>query len=412
MWTLAFLLLSASVAPQPAYDLLLRSGHVIDPKNNVSKVMDVAIAGGKIARVAEGIPASQAKIVADVAGLYVTPGLIDIHAHVYTGTPKRAAVQRDTNVQADVVSFRSGVTTLVDAGTSGWRTFPDFREHVIDRVATRVLAMLNVSANGMGSGSEDDPEDMHPEAAAAVAKANSDVVVGFKSAHYAGPGWHSIDNAVKAGALADMPVMVDFGQVTEVRNLDALLGDKLRPGDIYTHCYSGHRDELLHGKVNPAMDAGRKRGIFFDVGFGAASFYWYVAVPFFERKFQPDSISTDIHIRSINAGMKDMLQCMSKILNLGATLEEVIRMSTINPAKQIKRPQLGTLDPGSEADVAVLRLDKGSFGLLDSAGARYPGNRLLGCEMTIRAGKVVWDLNGRAAGDWKSFPYRRRPSSR
>ena len=411
--TLAMALAVSLAAQQPAYDLLLRGGHVIDPKNNISRVMDVAVAGGKIARVAENIPAAQAKTVADVAGLYVTPGLIDIHAHVYTGTPKRAVAPRDTNVPADIISFRSGVTTVVDAGTSGWKTFPDFKQHVIVKAATRILAMLNIAGDGMGTGaSENDPKNFDAEATAKVARENSDIVVGFKSAHYAGPGWASIDAAVTAGKLADMPVMVDFGSVTAERNLDVLLRDKLRAGDIYTHCYSGHRDELLHGKVNPAMEAGRKRGIIFDVGFGAASFYWYVAVPLVEQKFLPDSISTDIHIRSINAGMKDMTQTMSKILALGVPLDQVIRMSTFNPAKQIKKPQLGNLDIGAEADIAVLRMDKGSYGLTDSAGARYPGNRLLACELTVRKGALVWDLNGRASLDWKSFPYRRRPNSR
>jgi dihydroorotase len=331
---------------------------------------------------------------------------------VFTGTPLRASLRADSNVQADVISFRSGVTTLVDAGTSGWRTFPEFKKHVIDRVETRVLAMLNIVSDGMGGAAgENDPSSMDAEATARVAKEYREIVVGIKSAHYAGPGWHSIDNSVKAGNLADIPVMVDFGTVTAERNLDVLLRDKLRPGDIYTHCYSGHRDELLHGRTNPAMEAGRKRGIFFDVGFGAASFYWFVAVPLTQQKFFPDSISTDIHLRSVNAGMKDMLQAMSKILALGAPLEEVIRMSTVNPARQIKRPKLGTLDVGAEADIAVLRLDRGKFGLLDSAGARYAGDRLLANEMTVRAGKVVWDLNGRAAQDWKTFPYRKRPDA-
>jgi dihydroorotase len=256
---------------------------------------------------------------------------------------------------------------------------------------------------------ENDPSGMDAEASARMANENPEYVVGFKSAHYAGPGWASIDNAVKAGNLANVPVMVDFGTITKDRNLDGLLRERLRPGDIYTHCYSGHRLEVLpDDKVNPAMMAGRQRGIFYDIGFGQASFYWYVAVPSYDQRFYPDSISTDLHVRSMNAGMKDMLQCMSKILALGSSLEDVIRMSTINPARQIKRPQLGNLDPGAEADVAVLRLDKGNFGLLDSAGARYPGKSLLAAEMTIRKGEVVWDLNGRAAKDWKDFPYRRR----
>jgi dihydroorotase len=397
-------------AQQPAYDLLLKGGHVIDPKNNISGVMDVAVADGRVALVRENISPALAKRVVPVSGLYVTPGLIDIHVHVYTGTALRAAAKTDNSVQADAFTFRTGVTTVVDAGTAGWRNFPDFRDRVIRKAKTRVLAMLNISGGGIGSAAgEDDPADMDPEAAAKMAKENADVVVGFKSAHYAGPGWHSIDSAVRAGNLANMPVMVDFGSITKERNLDVLLRDKLRPGDIYTHMYSGHRLEVLHDDtLNPAMEAGRKRGIFFDVGFGQASFYWYVAVPAYRQKFFPDSISTDLHARSMNAGMKDMLHCMSKILNLGSSLEDVIRMSTVQPARQIKRPQLGSLDVGSEADIAVLRLDRRDIGLVDSAGARYPGNRVLAAEMTIRKGEVVWDLSGRAAPDWKAYPYRRR----
>jgi dihydroorotase len=241
-----------------------------------------------------------------------------------------------------------------------------------------------------------------------MARQHSDIVVGFKTAHYSGEGWPSVDGAVAAGKLTNLPVMVDFGYITEYRNLDVLLRDKLRPGDIYTHCYSGHRDELLDGKVNPAMIAGRKRGIFFDVGHGGGSFYWNIAVPAFQQGFLPDSISTDLHTGSMNAGMKDMTNVMSKILNLGASLPDVIRMSTWTPAQMIKRPSLGHLDAGAEADVTVLRLERGDFGFVDAAGARMSGTQRLVAEMTVRAGNVVWDLNGRAAQDWKSFPYRKR----
>jgi dihydroorotase len=206
--------------------------------------------------------------------------------------------------------------------------------------------------------------------------------------------------------------MVDFGEDTEQRSLDVLLRDKLRPGDIYTHCFSGHRKELLHGKLNPAMIDGRKRGIYFDIGFGQASFYWYVAVPALNQGFYPDSISTDIHRRSLHGGMKSMLQCMSKIFNLGVPLEEVVAMSTYTPAKIIKHPELGHLDVGAEADVTVLRLDRGSFRLLDSAQAWYLGDRMLRCELTIRAGKVMYDRGGLTSVNWRSFPYRRDEDSR
>src|SRR2546422_5832089 len=214
--------------------------------------------GRKIARVAANIPASDAKKTVDAAGLYVTPGLIDLHTHVYTRADVKALVAGENNVQPDAFSFRSGVTTMVDAGTSGWRTFPQFRERIIDRAKTRVLALLNIAGYGMGTGKENEVAELDADAAASMAKANADVIIGFKSAHFNGPGWESVENAVKAGKLADLPVMIDFGYTNQQRNINTLLLDKLRPGDIYTHCYSGHREELLeNGKVNPAMVAGR-----------------------------------------------------------------------------------------------------------------------------------------------------------
>ena len=155
------------------------------------------------------------------------------------------------------------------------------------------------------------------------------------------------------------------------------------------------------------MDAGRKRGIIFDLGHGAGSFYWYVAVPAYQERFYPDSISTDLHLNSMNAGMKDIANVMSKVLNLGSPLAEVVRMTTWNPAKEIKRRELGNLDQGSVADIAVLRLERGQFGFVDSAGARKSGTQAIRCEMTLREGKVMWDLNGRASQDWKTFPYKK-----
>jgi len=402
----AVLILAMTVLAQPRsrYDLLLKGGHVIDPKNNRNGPMDVAIENGKVARVAPNIPASEAAKTVDVSGLYVTPGLIDIHVHVYLWREAGGEA-----VQPDAFSFRAGVTTMVDAGSAGAKTFDDFRDRIIRHSKTRVLAFLNIASAGMGTGHEDDAEGLDAAAAARVAKANSDLIVGFKSAHYAGPGWESVANAVKAGEMTGLPVMVDFGRINSVRNLNTLFLDKLRSGDIYTHCYSGHRQELLEsGKLNPVMEAGRKRGIIFDLGHGAGSFYWYVAVPAYAERFFPDSVSTDLHLNSMNAGMKDFTNTMSKLLTLGSSLADVVRMSTWNPAKEIKRPTLGNLDVGSEADIAVLSLRRGSFGFVDSAGARRAGNQLLTCELTLRGGKVVWDLNGRASLDWEKFPYKKQ----
>lgn len=397
------LIVAALAAAQPKYDLLLKNAHVIDPKSNASARQDVAILGGKIAQRAPNIPGGDARQTVDLTGLYLTPGLIDLHVHVYLW--KQAGGEA---VQPDAFSFRTGVTTMVDAGSAGASNFDDFRDRIVKHSKTRVLAFLNIAKAGMGTGHEDDPQGLDSAAAVRTAKANPDLIVGFKSAHYAGPAWESIDAAVKAGNETKMPVMVDFGRVNAVRNLNALLLDKLRPGDIYTHCYSGHRKELLDtGKINPALEAGRKRGVIFDIGHGAASFYWYVAVPAYQQGFRPDSISTDLHVNSMNAGMKDMANTMAKLLNLGSPLEEVIRMSTWNPAKQINRPALGNLDIGAEADIAVFRLDKGNFGLIDSAGARKAADRLLTCELTLKSGKVMWDLNGRASADWTTFPYKK-----
>ena len=403
-----FVLVLSPVLGAQTYDLLLKGGHVIDPKNKINAPMDVAVASGKIARVAANIPAAQAKKTIDVAGLTVAPGFIDIHVHVYA-RPENTSVARDSNVQPDAFSFRSGVTTMVDAGTSGADNFPDFRRRVIDKVQTRVLALLNIAAAGMGTGKEDELAGLDVDAAVKMTKANPGVIVGFKSAHYAGPGWESIEAAVKAGKAVDMPVMVDFGYLNQIRSLSGLLLDKLRAGDIYTHCYSGHREELLeNGKVNPVMIAARKRGVFFDIGHGSGSFYWYVAVPAYEQGFYPDSISTDLHTGSMNSGMKDMANTMSKMLNLGSPLDQVIQMSTWNPAREIKRADLGHLDVGAEADVAVVRVDRGKFGFIDSAGAGHAGDKLIVTELTLRKGRVVWDLNARASESWKSFRYEKK----
>lgn len=408
---IALPLFAALALAQPPYDLLIKGGHVIDPKNNIDGVADVAVAGGKIAKVAPGIPESDAKKVARVPGLYVTPGLVDIHVHVYAGTGLKGVLTGDSSVYPDGFSFRSGVTTMVDAGTSGWRNFPDFRQRVIDRARTRVLALLNIVGGGMGVTSEHDPNDMDPEALVRVARQHPGVVVGVKTAHFNGPGWPAVDGAVKAGNTLKMPVMVDFGYINEERNLKILMEQKLRPGDIYTHCYSNYREEMIGGKLNPAMVNGRKRGIIFDVGHGGGSFFWNIAVPAFEQGLVADSISTDLHTGSMNAGMKDMTNVMSKMLNLGMSLQQVIRASTWNPAREVQRTDFGALDVGAEADIAVLAVQKGAFGLVDSAGARKAGDQLIVAEMTVRKGAVVWDRNGWASTDWKSFVYRGRDAA-
>ena len=403
------LLLAAAVsvtAAEPKYDLLLRGGHVIDPRNGLDAVRDVAIAGGKIAAVAPRIEPADAFKTIDVSGLYVTPGLVDIHVHVFAGTGEKGSYAGDNSVYPDGFTLRAGVTTVADAGCAGWRNFEEFKTRIIDRAKTRVLAFLNIVGNGMRGGPwEQDLTDMAAVPAGVMARKYPGVIVGIKTAHYAGPEWTPVEHAVEAGTIAEIPVMVDFGANKPERPLAELVTRKLRPGDIYTHVYSGLRGEQeASGRVNPALFEGRKRGVIFDVGHGGGSFAWRIAAPAVKEGFVPDSISTDLHIGSMNAGMKDMLNVMSKFLVLGQPLAEVVRWSTWNPAREIKQEGLGHLSVGAGADVAVLRLEEGRFGFVDSFGARLRGTQRLVCELTLRDGKVVYDLDGLARPDWETLP--------
>jgi dihydroorotase len=256
-----------------------------------------------------------------------------------------------------------------------------------------------------GTAYEQALDDMEATPTAEMAKKYKGLIVGIKTAHYSGREFTPVERAVEAGTAADIPVMVDFGRAYPEKSLAELLTRKLRPGDIYTHVYSGLRGELdPSGRANPALAEGRKRGVLFDVGHGGASFVWRVAVPILNEGFLPDTFSTDLHAGDMNAGLKDMLNVMSKFLALGLPLDDVILRSTWNPARAIKQEQIGNLSVGSPADVAVLRLERGDFGFVDSRGARLKGDRRLSCEMTVRNGKVVYELNGLSRPDWTTLP--------
>ena len=391
----------ASVASAQQYDLVLQGGTLIDPRNNVSARRDVAIAGAKIAAVAPNIPATDAKKVVDVSGLYVAPGLIDIHVHVFSGDgPEYMGV---SSVSPDDHSFRSGVTTMVDAGSSGWKSFPDFRRRTIERSKTRVLALLNIVGTGMGGNNttEQNIADMDPEATADRVKQYREYIVGIKTAHYIAPNWTAVDRALDAAGRAGVPLMVDFGHFSAERPFEELVTRKLRPGDIYTHTYLPDVPMLdASGKVRDYLFEARKRGVIFDVGHGGGSFVFRHAVPALQQGFQPDSISTDLHITSMNAGMKDMTNVMSKFVNMGMTVDQVIAASTWHPARQIKREELGHLSVGAIADISVLRLETGQFGFIDVNGARLRGNKRFAAELTLKDGRVMWDRNGLASKDW------------
>ena len=397
--------LLAVSAPAQQYDLLLKGGHVIDPRNNIDANMDVAVAGGKIAAVAANIDRSLAKRTVDVSGLYVTPGLVDMHVHLFATTGLRDAWAGDESIYPDGFSFRTGVTTMVDAGSAGWRNFETFRHTVIDRAQTRVFSMINIAGLGMmTNAAEQVISEFQPDQVAKLAAKHKDIVVGVKSAHYEGPDWTSVDKAVEAGKLANIPVMVDFGFFRAERPYYQLVTEHLRPGDISTHCFRASVpwfDEK--GKVYDYLHRARARGVKFDVGHGGGSFVFRNAAGATEQGFYPDTISTDLHGLSMNAAMMDMTTTMSKFLVMGMPIKEVILRSTWNPAQVIHHPEVGHLSVGSPADVAVLRVQNGSFGYWDSAGGKLSGSQRIFCEMTLREGRVAWDLNARAATDYKSL---------
>ncbi|MBK8504005.1 MAG: amidohydrolase/deacetylase family metallohydrolase [Saprospiraceae bacterium] len=390
------------------YDLLIKGGHLIDPKNNLDAILDVAIKDGSVVRVATNIPMTMAQKTIDATDLYVSPGFVDIHSHNYYGVDPESEYSNGSNaLNPDGFTFRSGVTTVVDAGGSGWRNFAHFKEQVIDRSQTRVLAFLNIVGHGMRGGAwEQDLNDMDAEITSMVAKRNKEIV-GIKLAHYNGHDWTPVDRAVEAGTLANIPVMIDFGGADPPLSLETLFMEKLRPGDIYTHVFGGGGDRRQaivdeNFKLRPFIFDAQKRGIIYDVGHGGASFFYKNAVPAINQGLRPNTISTDSHGRSILSGMKDMTNVMSKLLNLGMSIQEVIAASTWDAAKVINHEELGHLSEGAEADVTLFRVRQGDFGFMDrTGGEKMSGNQKIEAEMTIRAGKIVWDLNGLAAEEYK-----------
>ena len=405
MRTAVLLMTLAASLPGQKYDLLLKGGRVVDPKNSIDELRDVAVKDGRIAAVAAGIAASEARTVVDVSGLVITPGLVDIHVHLYSTTGVANAWAGDDSVRPDDFSFRSGVTTMADAGSAGWQNFGHFRETVIDRAQTRVFAFVNIARLGMMTQAAEQYEpDLVPAEVAKVAAKHRDIVVGVKTAHWQATSWTAVDRALEAGRLASLPIMVDFGFFKQERPYWQLVTEKLRPGDISTHFYRScvpFIDET--GKLYDYLGEARKRGVKFDVGHGAGSLVFRNAVPAVAQGLWPDSISTDLHKQSMNAAMMDMPTTMSKFMAMGMPLRDVIAASTYKPAEMIAHPELGHLTVGSVADIAAWKVMEGDFGFADSSGGQYRGRRRLLCELTVRAGKVAWDYNARTAVDYRSL---------
>jgi dihydroorotase len=402
-----------TLAQTPRYDLLLKGGHVIDPANHVDAVMDVAVAKGKIAAVEKDIAASQAGKVVNASGLYVTPGLIDIHVHIGHGgaplvwfTPEGRTHTAPYGIPADI-ALQAGVTTMVDAGSSGADTFLLEKEEVIDRAKVRVLAFLNIVANGMQGGLEQTVDQMDPKRCADTIRKYPDIIVGVKTAHYWTEEpwdaehipWAAVDKAEECGQAANVPVMFDFWPRPD-RSYAELILKKMRPGDIHTHVFAQQFPILLpDGKINPILAEARARGVIFDVGHGAGSFWFRNAVPAVKQGFIPDSMSTDLHTG--NFTVLSMTNVMSKFLAMGVPLNDLILRSTVNPAREIHRPDLGTLSVGKDADIAVLEQLNGSFGYIDCGFARMDAKVKLVARMTVRAGRIVYDPSGLSMVEWE-----------
>ena len=380
------------------FDLIIQGGHLIDPKNDLDSPADIAIKDGLVAAISDRIECSSAKVI-DVSGLYVTPGLIDIHVHVYGGY--RGWLFPDQH------ALPYGVTTVVDTGGAGWKDMADFKRSIIDPAQTRVLAFVNIVGAGMTGPPEQDVSEMDPALCAAAIEQYREHVVGAKSAHFGGPGWESAGGAISAARQSDSIAMIDFAP-QPTRSYEELL-ERMSPGDIHTHLYAAHIPLLNADKrVEDYVRRARQRGIVFDTGHGGGSFWFRIAVPAMAQNFPPDTISTDLHKDSRMLPNATMPITMSKFLSLGMPLQEVVYRSTRRPAEVIRHPQLGHLSVGAEADLAAFALHEGDFAFVDSGRARMRGQQKLECELTLRAGQVVWDLNGRSLVDWeKAGEYRR-----
>jgi dihydroorotase len=399
---LLLLLISPLVLKAQEYDLLLKGGRVIDARNRIDEQMDVAIKAGKIAKVVRNIPESSSKKVVNVSGLIVAPGLINIHTHVFAGSQPGFADGPGSQLP-DAFGPRSGITTVVDAGTTGWRTFPEFKAKVVDNSLTRVLAWINIFDTGFSSGSafEPDMNSLDVQKTLETIQQYPDLIVGTRIGHYKGKSWIPFERASEAAKLADRPLFVEC-HMPEYSLKDQL--DHMRAGDIITHSFENVSERIPvvdeQGKVRPFVLEAQKRGVFFDVGHGGVGFWFNQAIPAFEQGLWPNSFGTDEHRISMNSGMKNMLNVMSKYLNIGMTLPDVIARGSWNAALSIKREDLGNLSEGSVADIAVLNVLTGKFGFVDSGSNRIEGDRKLEAEMTIRGGRIIWDLNGLSANKY------------
>jgi dihydroorotase len=385
-------LLKAQQAPAPRYDLVVKGGRVIDPSQSISAPRDVAVRGTTIARLAPDIPVAEARQVLDAKGKIVTPGLIDVHTHVYDGVAP-------LGIPADPTCIAKGVTTALDAGSAGAHTFPGLRKYVMNVVDTRVYALLNISVVGQSTLSDDNPfgelldlRYANPKLAIRTIEQNRDVILGVKirlTKNIAGDhDLKALHLAREAADAVKLPLMVHIGGTHST--LDSILA-LLKNGDVVTHSYRAGDGGILdaNGRVLKSVHSAVGRGVHLDVGHGAGSFSFDTAEKALKQDVLPGTISSDVHQFNVNGPVFDLVTTLSKFLHMGLTLEQVIERATWNPARTFALPKgLGTLREGAEADIAVLSIAEGDFDFVDSIGTHRIGHRKLVPAATVKAGRI------------------------
>lgn len=373
-----------------AYDLVLRNGRVVDPSQKLDQVTDVAFENGKVAALGTELKGKTARAERDVSGLIVVPGLIDMHTHVYWG---------GTSLSIDAEDFcrLSGVTTCIDTGSAGPGNFAGFRRHVIETSAVRILAYLHIShagiyafAHGIEVGESENLRLMNPAAAVDVVEANRDIIVGMKvrvGRHSSGDqGVAPLDIALQVAEATGVPLMAHIDEPPP--SYEDVLA-RLRPGDVLTHAFRPFPNApcTAQGTVKAAVLAARKRGVFFDIGHGMGSFAFRTARAMLANGFLPDTISSDIHQLCINGPAFDQVTTMSKFLCMGMSFSDVIAASTCNAALALRRPELGSLKPGSAGDATLLSVDEGEFDYVDVTGEHLAGRAKINSRGVVIAGR-------------------------
>ena len=384
------------------YDLVIAGGEVVDPGTGTVGRFDVAVQDGRMAAVAASIPVGSAARVIDATGQIVTPGLVDLHTHVYWGATY-------WGIEADPVAARSGVTTWLDVGSAGAYSFPGFREYIVNRNRARIYALLNLSSIGLIAPTWElaNPDYWDIDLATEVVDRNRDIILGIKaridSKTTRGVGIAPLGKARELADRVGLPLMTHIGIAPPT--IEEVL-EWLRPGDILTHCFTGHDMRLIDddGQVLPHLRALHEAGVVLDVGHGTGSFAYATAEAMLGEGMKPDVISSDIHQTAIQGPMFDLPTTLSKFLNLGMSLEDVIACATVNAARAMRLDSVGTLAPGSAADIAIFALEKGDFRFYDIEMNERPGDRMLVNTLTMIDGVELERLPERELHFWATIP--------